>query len=53
MRARRFVGILERALLSAAMSVILSIAERRLSRRMRDQGDTKHTAGSTAERQRA
>ena len=33
MRLRRFVGILERALLGAAMSAVLSIAERRLSRK--------------------
>ena len=33
MRPRRFVGILERALLGTAMSVVLSIVERRLRRR--------------------
>jgi hypothetical protein len=36
MRSRRFVGILERRLLGAAMSVVLSIVERRLSRRSVD-----------------
>jgi hypothetical protein len=33
MRPRRLVGILERRLLGAAVSFVLSIAERRLSRR--------------------
>jgi hypothetical protein len=33
MRPRRFFGILERTLLGAAMSVVLFIIERRLSRR--------------------
>ncbi len=33
MRPRRFVGILERRLLGAAMSVVLFVVERRLSRR--------------------
>jgi hypothetical protein len=33
MRARRFVGILERRLLRAAMSAVLFVVERRLSRR--------------------
>ena len=42
MRPRRFVGILERALLGAAMSVVLSIVERRLSRQ-KDQRDARHT----------
>jgi hypothetical protein len=32
MRLRGFVGILERALLGATISAVLSIAERRLSR---------------------
>jgi hypothetical protein len=39
MRMRRFVSILERALLGTAMSVVLFVAERRLSRRMKDWGD--------------
>ncbi|HZY56264.1 MAG TPA: hypothetical protein VFE09_00540 [Rubrobacteraceae bacterium] len=37
MRLRRIAGILERALLGAAMSVVLSIAERRIKDR-RDAG---------------
>jgi hypothetical protein len=32
-RPRRFIGILERALLGTAMGVVLSIVERRMSRR--------------------
>jgi hypothetical protein len=33
MRPRRFIGILERRLLGAAMSVVLFVVERRLNRR--------------------
>jgi hypothetical protein len=33
MRARRFVGILERRLLGAAMGAVLFVVERRLRRR--------------------
>ncbi len=36
MRPRRFLGILERAVLGAAMSAVLYIVERRLSRRIKD-----------------
>jgi hypothetical protein len=42
MRSRRFVGILERKLLGAAMSVALFIVERRLDRRMKDRRDAEH-----------
>jgi|GEM_PF-4483028 len=35
MRARKLISILERALLGAAMSVVLFFAERRLSRMTR------------------
>ena len=44
MRPRRFLGILERAVLGAAMSAVLYIVERRLGRRMKDQrGDERRT----------
>jgi hypothetical protein len=33
MRPRRFIGIVERAILGTAMSVVLYVVERRLSRR--------------------
>jgi hypothetical protein len=36
MRARRFVGVVERALLGAAMSAVLHIVERRLRRRIKN-----------------
>ena len=36
MGARRLVGMVERALLGAAMSAVLYIVERRLSRRIKD-----------------
>ena len=39
MRPRRFFGIVERALLGTAMSTVLYIVERRLSRRMKDRRD--------------
>jgi hypothetical protein len=39
MGPRRFLGVLERALLGAAMSAVLYIVERRLSRRMKDRRD--------------
>jgi hypothetical protein len=42
MRARRFLGILERAVLGAAMSAVLYSVERRLSRRIKDRRDAEH-----------
>jgi hypothetical protein len=45
MRPRRFLGILERALLGTAMSAVLYIVERRLSRRMKARRDTEHVPG--------
>jgi hypothetical protein len=45
MRPRSFLGVLERALLGAAMSAVLYIVERRLSRRIKDRRDAEHTKG--------
>jgi hypothetical protein len=40
MRSRRLLGILERAVLGAAMSAVLYIVERRLRRRIKARRDT-------------
>ncbi len=45
MRPRRFLGILERAVLGAAMSAVLYIVERRLSRRIKARRDAEHARG--------
>jgi hypothetical protein len=45
MRLSRLFTIIERAVLGAAMSAVLSIAEHRLSRWMKKQGDIKHSPG--------
>jgi hypothetical protein len=45
MRPRRFLGILERAVLGAAMSTVLYVVERRLSRRMKNRRDAEHARG--------
>ena len=45
MRPRRFLGILERALLGSLMSAVLYVVERRLSRRMKAQRDAEHATG--------
>ncbi len=45
MRPRRFLGILERVLLGTAMSAVLYVVERRLSRRMKARPDTEHVLG--------
>ena len=42
MRPRRFIGILERRLLGAAMSVVLFVVERRLSRGAKDRDAAEH-----------
>jgi hypothetical protein len=47
MRTRRFRGVLERRLLGAAMSAILFVVERRLSKRNRDAA---HAGASAGER---
>ena len=41
----RLFTMIERAVLGAAMSAVLSIAERRVSRWMKEQGDMKHSPG--------
>jgi hypothetical protein len=45
MRPRRLLGTLERALLGTAMSAVLYVVERRLSRRMKAQRDAEHATG--------
>lgn len=47
MRSRKFIGILERRLLGAAMSAILFVVERRLSKRNKDAA---HAGAPAAER---
>jgi hypothetical protein len=45
MRPRRFLGILERAMLGSAMSAVLYVVEWQLSRRMKDKRDAENVAG--------
>ena len=49
MRPRRFLGILERAVLGAAMSAVLYTVERRLSRRIKARRDAEHARGGGEE----
>jgi len=52
MLARRFVGILERRLLGAAMGAVLFIVERRLAQ-AEDRGREEQESGSWSEERRA
>ncbi len=52
MRPTKFVGILERTLLGAAMSAVLFIIERRLDRANEQQGKKQNSGDRTGDEER-